>query len=340
MTCEIYNEDCITGMRARLGSGSISCLVTSIPFGALFSYSHKPHDLGNCRDGIDFTGTQFGLHMRFWFQEVARVMAPGAVVCIHIQQLDATQVQHGHQGLRDFRGAVIDMARRHGLLPHGEVAIPKNPQRVAQQRKLHSLLFVTGARDSRRLAPAKNDYILFFRAPGEGNPVRGLVHRTNPGPGQFTQEEWIRWARGVWEDGWRNADEMLRLDGYQDALAAYLAQEWRSSSVWGDIVESDVLDGWRRARDSDQEKHVCPLQLEVIRRCLLLYSRPGDVVLDPFMGIGSTAVVALELARCVIGFELKESYHRSALANVRRALAERNAATVTTDSQLAIWELA
>lgn len=314
----LHFGDCITGMREHLTDGSVRLLVTSIPFGALFSYSHAPEDVGNCRDGVDFTGSQFGLNMRFWFAEVERVMAPGCIVAIHVQQLNTTQVQHGHQGVRDFRGAVIDMGRRHGLNPHGEVAIPKNPQRVAQARKLHSLLFVTGKRDSRALSPCNNDYVLFFRKPGEGEPVRGLIDAEANPDGQFSQEDWIRWARGVWEDGWRDEAKMLDLEGYREALSSYLRYEWQHSPVWGDIIEVDVLDGWRSARGSDEERHVCPLQLEVIRRCMLLYSNPGDLVLDPFMGIGSTAAVAVELGRPVVGFELKKSYHAMSLRNVAR----------------------
>jgi DNA modification methylase len=317
-TTEIYNEDCIAGMRKRLADGSIRCVVTSIPFGALFSYSHKPEDIGNSRDGVSFLGTQFGLAMRFWFAEVERVLAPGCLCCIHVQQLNTTQVQHGHQGIRDFRGAVIDMGRLHGLAPHGEVAIPKNPQRIAQVRKLHSLLFVSGRRDSRALAPANNDFVLFFRKDGEGAPVQGLFDEVKNPRGQFTKSQWIRWARGAWEDGWQDEAAMLELEGYREALAAYLRQEWMHAPVWNDIMETDVLDGWRGARGSDEEKHVCPLQLEVIRRCLLLYTNPGDLVLDPFMGIGSTAAVCVELDRDCVGFELKESYHKMALRNVER----------------------
>ncbi len=318
MNIEIYNEDCIRGMRARLANASVDLLVTSIPFGALFSYSHKPEDVGNCKDGVDFLGTQFGLNMRFWFAEVARVMAPGCNVCIHVQQLNTTVVQHGHQGIRDFRGAVIDMARLHGLTPHGEVAIPKNPQRIARVRKLHSLLFVTGRRDSRALAPCNNDFVLFFRKAGEGRPVPGLFDDIKNPAGQFTQEEWIRWARGVWEDVYQGEAENEGLEGYREVLEASLQEEWRSASVWNDILETDVLDGYRGARESDEEKHVCPLQLEVIRRCLLLYSNPGDHVVDSFMGIGSVAAMCVELGRDCSGWELKESYHAMALRNVER----------------------
>jgi hypothetical protein len=144
---------------------------------------------------------------------------------------------------------------------------------MAQRQKLHSLLFVTAMRNARALAPAVNDYVLIFRKPGEGAPVPALYDRErNPG-GWVTREEWIRDAHGVWTD----------------------------------IRETDTLEGWRTAGDTDDEKHVCPLQLEVIRRLVRLYSNPGDVVLDPFMGIGSTAYVALEQGRIARGFELKES---------------------------------
>lgn len=314
----LYNEDCITGMRSRLADESVHLLITSIPFGALFSYSHKPEDIGNTKDGVTFIDTQFGLSMRFWFEQVYRVMAPGCIVAIHVQQLNTTTVQHGYTGLRDFRGAIIDMARKHGLNPHGEVAIPKNPQIVAQRRKLHSLLFVTGARDSRKLAPANNDYVLFFAKPGEGVPVRGLTHRSNP-VGQFTQEEWIRWARGVWGRPEQLWDGMEEMDGYAEALGAVLAEEWMFAPVWDDIIETDVLENWRGARGSEEEKHVCPLQLEVVRRCVRLYTNPGDHVLDPFDGIGTSAVVAgVELGRDFTGFELKDSYHLMALRNVER----------------------
>jgi len=286
----IFNEDCITGMSRRLQDESVHCVVTSIPFGALFMYSGKIEDIGNNIDGTDMHESQFGLHMRFFLEQLFRVLKPGSIACIHIQQLLRYKVQHGYMGMRDFRGSVIKMCEDHGFQPHGEVAIGKNPQAVAQRLKLHSLMFVTGKRDSRALVPAMNDYVLFFRKPGDGEPVRGLYDsKTNPG-GWFTQEEWIKWAHGCWTD----------------------------------ILEIDTLEGYRCAKESQEEKHVCPLQLEVIRRCLKLYTKPGDMVLDPFMGIGSTAYVAIELGRNCIGFELKESYHRMSLANVNKALKSNN----------------
>lgn len=284
-TVELYNEDCIPGMEAHVADESIDSAVSSIPFGALFMYSGKTDDIGNNQDGIDLHAGQFGLHMRYFFDQLYRVLRPGSVFACHIQQLYTTKVQHGYMGIRDFRGSVITLGRNHGFIPHGEFVIGKNPQAVAQRLKKHSLMFVTGKRDSRMLAPTSNDYVVLFRKPGEGEFIRGLYDETeNPG-GWFSQEDWIRWARGVWDD----------------------------------VRETDVLEGYRNARETNEEKHVCPLQLDVIRRCVYLYSAPGQTVLDPFMGIGSTAWVCIETGRNVVGFELKDSYYRQSLTNVETA---------------------
>jgi hypothetical protein len=281
--------DCIPGM-ATLPEGSVDLCVSSIPFGALFSYSGKTEDVGNNQDGIDLRAGQFGLHMRFAVPQLFRILRPGAIAAIHIQQLRTTIVQHGYMGRRDFRGAVVDLFSAGGFDWTGEVAIPKDPQVTAQRESLHSLQFKTGReRDARVWAMNTNDYVMLFRKPGHDNPVLCLYDaERNPG-GWVSAEEWIRWASGVWPD----------------------------------IRETDVVEGWKSVRDDGDEKHVCPLQLEVIRRLVKLYSNPGDTVLDPFMGVGSVAAVAIEQGRNALGFELKESYHRKALRVCELALAKR-----------------
>lgn len=282
---EIWNEDCVTGMASRLDECSVDLTVTSIPFGNLFTYSGKNEDIGNNSDGVDMRAGQFGLHMRFFVEQLFRVMRPGCNVCVHIQQLVTYSVQHGYMGRRDFRGAVVDLFGAGGFEWKGEIVIPKNPQVIAQRQKLHSLLFITGRRNARDLAPAVNDYVMVFQKPGTAVPVPALRDaRENP-QGWVTTEEWIRDAHGVWTD----------------------------------IRETDVLEGWMGAREEGDEKHVCPLQLEVIRRLVKLYSNPGETVLDPFSGIGSTGFVALEQGRTYVGFELKESYHRQSIRNLERA---------------------
>jgi hypothetical protein len=276
--------------------------VTSIPFEELFTYSGKVEDVGNNGSTIDIRAGRFALNMRFVTEQLFRVTAEGCNVCIHIQQLLAYKNQHGFMGRRDFRGAMIDVFGAAGFLFTGEFAIVKNPQSMAQRLNLHSLQFKTGyGRNGCNLAPAPNDYVLIFQKPGEcANPVKPIKHKTNP-KGWLTTEEWVRDAHGIWTD----------------------------------ILEIDVLEGYRQAKEEQEEKHVCPLQLEVIRRLVRLYTNPISMqpsvkVLDPFMGIASTAYVclggtspvtklAVEEPRNVIGFELKKSYYRSAIKNAARA---------------------
>jgi len=300
--CIIYNEDCVAGMNGRLAPDSVDLCVTSIPFGALFMYSGKPEDIGNNHDGVDMEEGPFGLHMRFFCDALFKVLKPGHNACIHIQQLLAYKNQHGWMGRRDFRNAVIYLFRQAGFHWKGEIVIPKNPQAMAQRLSLHSLMFITGKRNSRDWAPAVNDFVLIFQKPGEPQqPCRALYDAEVNRDGWMNTEQWIKWAEGV----------------------------------WGDIQEIDVLDGYRSARETDEERHVCPLQLSVIYRLLNMYSAPGELVLDPFMGIGSTAYVALggrsgdgtfKSERRAIGFELKESYHALALRNVAKLRADQAAA--------------
>lgn len=288
----IWNEDCIPGMADRLEKASADLCVSSIPFGALFSYSGSESDIGNNGDGTDMRASEFGLHMRFFVEQLLRVLKPGRNACIHIQQLLTYKVQHGYAGRRDFRGAVVDLFTSGGFHWIGEFVIPKDPQAIAQRQQLHSLQFITGhSRDACKLAPAVNDYVMIFQSPGDNQtPVRCLYDKEkNPG-GWVTTEEWIKWAHGV----------------------------------WGDIRETDVLGGVRDAKEEGDEKHVCPLQLEVIRRCIRLYSNPGEVILDPFMGIGSTAYVATEQRRIGTGFELKKSYWQQAVRNACGAKPKRS----------------
>jgi DNA modification methylase len=288
---ELFNEDCIAGMQTRIADESIHLTVTSIPFEELFTYSGKLEDVGNNGSTVDIRKGRFALNLRFVIEQLFRVHKPGSNCAIHIQQLLAWKNQHGFIGRRDFRGAVIELFSAGGFNFTGEFAIAKNPQMMAQRLNLHSLMFITGKRNAQMLAPAPNDYVLIFQKPGEPEfPVRALYDKDINPSGWVTTEEWIRDASGIWKD----------------------------------INEIDVLDGYRAARESDEEKHVCPLQLTVIRRLIKLYSNPVSIqpdstVLDPFMGIGSTAFVAIEQDRNAVGFELKESYYSQSLRNVEIA---------------------
>lgn len=306
---QVWNQDCIAGMSERLAAGSVHLVVTSIPFEELFTYSGKLEDVGNNGSTVDIRAGRFAANMRFVVHQLFRVLAPGCNACIHIQQLLAYKVQHGYMGRRDFRGAMIDVFGAGGFNFIGECAIQKNPQAMAQRMSLHSLMFISGKRNAAQLAPCPNDYVLIFQKPGEiEHPVRALYDAEVNPEGWLTTDEWIRDAHGIWTD----------------------------------IQETDVLDGWKAARETDEEKHVCPLQLSVIMRMVKLYTNPicyqPDVtVLDPFMGIGSTACVCIGAEstsdgkierthfRNVVGFELKESYFDQCWRNIAkyRAAAKR-----------------
>lgn len=304
-TADLRLSDCISGMASRR-PGSVHLLVTSIPFEELFTYSGKLEDCGNNGSTVDIEAGRFALNMRFFAEQVVRVMAPGCNACIHIQQLLAYKNQHGYMGRRDFRGAMYNVFRAAGLMPAGEFVIPKCPQIMAQRLSLHSLQFKTGReRDANLWAPAVNDYVLIFHKEGENpTPVKALFDKRQNPAGWLTGDEWVRDAHGVWSD----------------------------------INELDVLQGARdpKHKEAKSEKHVCPLQLEVIRRCIRLYSNPVSIqpdvtVMDPFCGIGSSAFVALggvspvtglslEEPRNFVGFELKESYHRASLGYAEEAI--------------------
>lgn len=278
-------------MQNELEPESVHLTVTSIPFEELFTYSGKLEDVGNNGSTVNLREGRFALNLRFVIDQLLRVHAAGTNVCIHIQQLLAYKNQHGFIGRRDFRGAVIDLFSAGGFNFFGEFAISKNPQAIAQRLKLNSLLFETAKNNAQNLAPIFNDYVLIFKKPGDAiHPVRALYDKVKNPAGWLTSEEWIRDACGVWKD----------------------------------IRETDVLDGYRAARESDEEKHVCPLQLEVIRRLIRLYSNPLTIqpdvtILDPFNGIGSTSFVAVEQGRNAVGFELKESYFSQSLRNIEIA---------------------
>jgi DNA modification methylase len=316
----IHPCDCIPGMAYKLPENSIDLTVTSIPFGSLFTYSAKTEDIGNNQDGVELDAGMFGLHMRFFVEQLYRVMKPGCNACIHVQQLLRHINQHGSIGRRNLRDATIRMFERGGFEWKGEFVIPKNPQIIAKRLSLHSLQFMTGhSRNARDLAPAVNDYVILFQKPGESEPVRCLQHyQANPG-GWVTQNDWIRDAHGVWKDLNAYYAENFALEGFGEAMDWWVEHIDLETGIWDDIRETDILENFKGAREKGDEKHVCPLQLELIRRCVRLWTNPGETVLDPFMGIGSTGYVAIEQGRKAVGFELKESYHALAVRNCGRA---------------------
>ena len=230
-----------------------------------------------------------------------RVTRPGRIACVHVQQVTTTKATHGHVGLTDFRGEVIREYQAAGWIFYGEVTIWKDPQAQSIRTKAFTLAFQTKNRDSAATRPALADYLLVFKKPGDNAvPIR---HEAEAG--EVTNDDWIDWASPIWSDhhdgGWLDGEGIC--------------------PVWWGIRESDTLQ-YRSAREHNDEKHIAPLQLGFIDRCVRLWSNPGELVLSPFMGIGSEGYQSILRGRRFIGCELKASYWRQAVANLRAAEAE------------------
>lgn len=253
-----------------LPEASVDFSVYSPPFISLYTYTNSERDVGNCA-----TREEFLEHYAYIVREMLRVTTPGRLSAVHVAQTTTTKASDGLIGLRDLRGAVIDLHIREGWIYQGEVCIDKDPQAQAIRTHSKALLFVQLRKDASWLRPALADYILVFRKPGE-NAIP--IHP------DISNDEWIEWARPIW---------------------------------YG-IRESDTLNV-REARGNDDDRHICPLQLGTIERCIRLWSNLGETVADPFAGIGSTGYEAVRLSRCFVGVELKREYFEAACTNLRRA---------------------
>lgn len=277
---------------AELDDNSVDMSVCSPPFDSLYTYSPSIRDLGNSANRGEFLD-----HYRFIVDHQLRTMKPGRIAAIHVQQLTTTKATHGHVGMSDFRGDVIRLFQSVGWIFHGEATIWKDPQAQSIRTKAFSLAFQTKNRDSASVRPALADYLLLFRKPGQ-NAVP-IPHKADTG--EVTNNDWIEWAGPIWFDP---SDDVERF-----------------GPVWTTIRESDTLNA-RAGRENADERHIAPLQLEFIRRCILLYSNPGELVLSPFGGIGSEPYVAVKNGRRAVSCELKPSYWHAAVNTMRDLDAE------------------
>lgn len=271
---------------AEIPDNSVDLSVCSPPFDSLFTYSPSARDLGN-----NANRGQFLDHYRFIVEHQLRTTKPGRVAAIHVQQLTTTKSTHGHIGMSDFRGDVIRLFQDVGWIFHGEVTVWKDPQAQSIRTKAFSLAFQTKNRDSAAVRPALADYLLLFRKPGD-NAVKVA---NLPDSGEVTNNDWIEWASPIWYD---------THDGGGMGGDHY-------GPVWTTIRETETLNA-RLGREDADERHIAPLQLEFIRRVVLLYSNPGETVLSPFGGVGSEPYVAVKNGRKAISCELKPSYWQAA----------------------------
>lgn len=283
----------------NLKDESVGFSIFSPPFASLFTYTNSIRDMGNCRD----KGTFFE-HFKFLVKDLYRVLMPGRLIAIHCMNLPATIQHDGFIGMHDFRGDLIRLFQSEQFIFHSEVCIWKDPLVQAVRTKVLTLAHKQVVKDSSRCGQGIPDYIIVMRKPGE-----------NPKP--------ITRPKGFKEYIGENVAPNGTFD--EDQRRNKLSHEiWQryASPVWFDIRQTRVLNS-EIARDEKDEKHVCPLQLDTIERCLELWSAKGDVVLDPFSGIGSTVYSAVNMGRYGIGFELKPSYYRQSVKNMELLQNER-----------------
>jgi len=287
----MYHGDSCQALKG-LPDSSVGLSLFSPPFAELYSYSDNLEDLGNS-DDYD----QFFEHFDFIIAQLLRVTKPGRHVVVHCIDIPAMKQRDGYIGLKDFPGDIIRAFQRHGFIYHSRHVIWKDPLVEATRTKALGLAHKQIVKDASMCRAGLPDYLIAMRAPG--NCQEPVTH-----PDGFT-----------------------RYVGNQDPGGAGVKRShfiWRAyaSPVWMDVRQTRTLNV-RQARDDRDEKHICPLQLDTIERCIVLWSNAGDIVLSPFAGIGSEGYVALQLDRRFVGVELKDSYYDVAIKNLARALDDR-----------------
>jgi len=293
-TYAAYNGDCVEVME-KLPSESIDLTIYSPPFAGLYSYSSDDRDMSNAIDRDEFFQ-----HYGYCIEQIARLTKPGRISAVHCMDIPLSNA--GCDAMYDLPGEIIRAHKAHGFEYGGRRVIWKEPLLVRNRTMMKSLHHKTLCEDSTRCSIANCDYLLMFRRKGE-NAVP-VIHETGmPGyAGERAPPQEVMRYRSMKGDQIKNT---------------YSQWVWRqyASSVWDDIRIDRVLP-FRSAKDGDDEKHVHPLQLDVIERACVMWSNPGEKVLTPFMGVGSEVYGSVINGRLGIGIELKPSYYRQAVKNL------------------------
>ncbi len=295
----LYNGDCVEVMQG-LPDNCVGLSVYSPPFGGLYNYSSNERDLSNC-DDYD----QFFEHYAYVVREKYRVTIPGRISAVHC--MDVPRSNSGTDSMIDFPGDIIRIHEREGWRFTGRRMIWKEPLAVRLRTMQKNLAHASLVADSIDCGVASGDQLLTFRKNGTNPvPVRHPVGMLDYAGERKPPGDVIRYR------GWTGKQTENRFSHWI----------WRqyADCMWDDIRMQRVLP-YKEARDSEDEKHVHPLQLDVIDRCVVLFSNPGEVVLTPFMGVGSEVYSAVMLGRKGVGAELKQSYYRQSVKNCQAAAA-------------------
>lgn len=311
----LYNGDCVEVMRA-MPKNSVHLSVYSPPFasgsGGLYVYSSDERDLSNCRDY-----DQFFDHYSFVVEEIARLTVPGRCTAVHC--MDVPTGNSGSDAYIDFPGDIIRIHAKHGFDFIARHAIWKEPLWVRNRTMQKNLAHKTAVDDSINCGVASADYLLIFRKKGAN-----VVPVSNP----------VGFLEYAGDDSKMPAD-IRKLRGFEGDQKQNRFSHWiwrrYASSIWDDIRMGHVLP-YTGGKEEDDEKHVHPLQLDVIDRVIQMRSNPGETVLTPFMGVGSEVYAAVTKGRKGIGAELKSSYFRQAVTNLNNAkFGERISPSVQDD---------
>jgi len=291
----IYNADCNDVMK-ELPTGSMHLSIHSPPFAGLYHYSSSERDLSNCKSYEEFLE-----HYEFVIKDLARITMPGRIAAVHC--MDVPKLGANICGYTDFPGDLIKLYQKHGFEYLPRICIWKEPLGVRNRTMSKALYHKQIVEDSTKTNVAASDYLIPFRKRGE-NPI------------PVTHENGLQRYAGETE----MPDEYKAFHGWKGKQIENRFSHWiwrqYASSFWDDIRLNEVLP-FVDSRDEDDEKHVHPLQLDVIERCCVLWSNPDETVFTPFLGVGSEAYGAVVNGRKGIGAELKPSYFRQAVKNMK-----------------------
>jgi DNA modification methylase len=306
----LYNGDCMEVI-PEIKNESIDFSIFSPPFPELYQYSNDPRDMSNC---LNYDETMESLS--YVFKELYRLIKPGRIMAVHCMDLKKTMFSK-----RDFPGDIISINNKIGFDFYCRTTIWKDPWLVARRTMVTTLKHKSLVEDSADTAIAGADYIVVFRKPGENKEP--IEHRK--GLTSYAGDQTL--IPSDLKTGYRN---------YTGSPATNKLSHWifrqYMSPVWMDIRTGELV-GYddSECKENPEEKHVCPLQLDIIERCLQLWSNKNDIILTPFMGVGSEIFSALKNDRRAIGIELKPTYYRQALRNAEKALEKK------TEKQLEIF---
>lgn len=308
----IYNGDCMDVL-PQLDDESVDLSIYSPPFAGLYNYSSSERDFSNCENK-----EQFLEQYNFLIAEMARVTKPGRINAVH-----CTDVFDNTCRLWDFPHEIIKIHAEHGFEYRNRITIWKEPLKVRMRTMVQSLMHKFIVEDSTRCFTAMPDYVLIFTKKGENRvPVThpfGINHYAGEIP--ILPNILRAWNNANATDF--SADQLwehLKATNKENGITKLNHYIWQryASSVWDDIRIDNVLP-FRDSKEEDDEKHVHPLQLDVIDRLVELYSNPGEIVLTPFMGVGSEVYSPVSMGRKAVGIELKDSYFKQAKLNLAEA---------------------